>query len=287
MNVPVVMDDATRAQGLDLLERAFAEDLGPDGMDLTEPAVRGTRMRAVLVARQDGVTCGLELAVEAFGMRGVSDVRQLVDDAQRVSTGTELLALEGDAASILSAERTALNVVQRLAGVATLTRRFVDAIDGTGASILDTRKTQPALRLLQRYAVRCGGGENHRFGLFDEAMLKDNHIAASGSITDAVARVRAEHPGVRIHVEADTLEQAREAADARADVVLLDNMTNDELRLAVELVGGRALTEASGGVTLETIALIARTGVDRISVGALTHSAPAFDAALDAVVEPA
>ncbi len=284
----VTMDAATRSQGLELLDAAFAEDLGGrDGVDLTEPAVRGTRMRAVLVARQDGVTCGLEFAVEAFRMRGVTDVQQLAEDAQRVSAGTRLLAIEGDAAAILSAERTALNVVQRLAGVATLTQRFVDAIDGTDARILDTRKTQPGLRLLQRYAVRCGGGENHRFGLFDEAMLKDNHIAASGSITDAVARVREAHPGVRIHVEADTLAQAAEAADAGADVVLLDNMTNDELRLAVDLIGDRALTEASGGVNLETVGAIARTGVDRISVGALTHSAPAFDAALDAVIEPA
>lgn len=283
----VVMDDATRAQGIALLEQAFEEDLGGrDGVDLTAPAVRGTRIRAVLVARQDGVTCGLDLAVEAFRMRGVTDVRQLVHDAQRVTAGTELLAIEGDAAAVLSAERTALNIVQRLAGVATLTRRFVDAIEGSGASILDTRKTQPGLRLLQRYAVRCGGGVNHRFGLFDEAMLKDNHIAASGSIAGAVARVREAHPGVRVHVEADTLAQAGEAVDAGADVVLLDNMTDDELRAAVERIGDRALTEASGGVNLETVAAIARTGVDRISVGALTHSAPAFDAALDAVIEP-
>lgn len=287
MSVVARMDDATRAQGIDLLVRAFAEDLGPENLDLTAPAVRGTHMRAVLVARQDGVTCGLELAVEAFRMRGVQDIRQLVEDAHAVTAGTELIAVEGDAAAVLSAERTALNVVQRLAAVATLTRRFVDAVEGSDARILDTRKTQPGLRLLQRYAVRCGGGDNHRFGLYDEAMLKDNHIAASGSIADAVARVREARPGIRIHVEADTIDQAAAAVDAGADVVLLDNMTNDELREAVALVGDRALTEASGGVTLETVAGIARTGVDRISIGALTHSAPAFDAALDAVVEPA
>jgi nicotinate-nucleotide pyrophosphorylase (carboxylating) len=288
MSLVATMDDATRAQGIDLLERAFAEDLGPDGIDLTAPAVRGTHMRAVVVARQHGVACGLELAVEAFSMRGVSDVRQLVEDGATVAARTDLITVEGDAAAILSAERTALNVVQRLAGVATLTRRFVDAVEGTGASILDTRKTQPGLRLLQRYAVRCGGGVNHRFGLYDEAMLKDNHIAASGSIADALARVR-ESRGerVRVHVEADTLEQAGEAAAAGADVVLLDNMTNDELRRAVALIGDRALTEASGGVTLETVAEIARTGVDRIAIGALTHSAPAFDAALDAVIASA
>lgn len=287
MSAAVKMDEQTREQGRELLARAFAEDLGPDTLDLTEPAVRGTHMRAVLVARQAGVTCGLDLAVEAFAMRGVEDVRQLVEDGTIVEAGTQLFTVDGDAAAILSAERTALNVVQRLAGVATLTRRFVDAVHGTDAGIYDTRKTQPGLRLLQRYAVRCGGGHNHRFGLYDEAMLKDNHIAASGSIPDAIARVRAAHPTVRIHVEADTLEQAGVAADAGADVVLLDNMTNDALREAVQLIGDRVLTEASGGVTLDTVGEIARTGVDRISVGALTHSAPAFDAALDAVIEAA
>jgi nicotinate-nucleotide pyrophosphorylase (carboxylating) len=207
----------------------------------------------------------------------------MVEDGTFVDPGMVLLELEGDAAAILSAERTALNVVQRLAGVATLTRRFVDAIHGTSAVICDTRKTEPGNRLLQRWAVRCGGGTNHRFGLYDEAMLKDNHIAACGGITAAVALVRDAHPGVRIHVEADTLDQAGEAADAGADVILLDNMTSHELVEAVLLVGERAFTEASGGVTLDTVADIARTGVDRISVGAITHSAPAFDAALDAL----
>jgi nicotinate-nucleotide pyrophosphorylase (carboxylating) len=281
------LDEAARAEGIDLLERAFREDLGPDGIDLTAVAVQGRTMRAVLVARQAGVTCGLELAAEAFRMRGVAQVTQVAADAARVEHGQPLLELAGDAAAVLAAERTALNVLQRLSGVATLTRRYADAVAGTGAQVLDTRKTQPALRLLQRYAVRCGGGTNHRFGLYDEAMLKDNHIAACGGIAPAVAAIRDAHPGVRVHVEADRLDQALAAVEAGADVVLLDNMTNDELRAAVEAIGGRALTEASGGVTLDTVAGIAATGVDRISVGAITHSAPAFDAALDAVVEPA
>jgi nicotinate-nucleotide pyrophosphorylase (carboxylating) len=270
--------------GRELLERAFAEDFGSGaGIDLTAVALAGTRMRAALVARQAGVTCGLALAAEAFRMRGVETVRQLVDDGASVEPGASLLEVEGDAAAVLSAERTALNVVQRLAGTATLTRRYVDAIAGTTAHVLDTRKTIPGMRALQRWAVRCGGGWNHRFGLSDEAMLKDNHIAACGDIAAAVARVRDAHPGARIHVETDTLDQVHEALAAGADVILLDNMSLDELRTAVDVIGDDALTEASGGVTLETIGDIARTGVDRISVGALTHSAPAFDAALDAI----
>jgi nicotinate-nucleotide pyrophosphorylase (carboxylating) len=272
-----------RDRGLALLRVAFKEDFGILGTDLTAVAVAGTRMHAALVARQAGVACGLEIAIEAFRMRGVELVTSLVADGARVEPGEQLLQVEGDAAAVLSAERTALNIVQRLAGTATLTRRYVDEVAGTHAAVLDTRKTIPGMRALQRWAVRCGGGHNHRFGLDDEAMLKDNHIAACGGITPAVARIRDEHRRVRIHVEADTVDQAREAAEAGADVVLLDNMTNDELREAVAIIGDRALTEASGGVTLETIGDIARTGVDRISVGAITHSAPAFDAALDAL----
>lgn len=279
--VHVGLDDAERTQGIELLRAAFAEDLGPGDLDLTAVVVADASVSAVLVARQEGIACGLELAVEAFRMRGVEAVRQRVADGARVHPGEVLLELEGSAAGVLTAERTALNVVQRLSGVATLTRRFVDAVDGTGARILDTRKTQPGLRLLQRYAVRCGGGTNHRFGLYDEAMLKDNHIAACGGIGPAVARLRAAHPGVRIHVEADLLAQVDEALAAGADVVLLDNMSLDELREAVRRIDGAALAEASGGVTLATVRDIARTGVDRISVGALTHSAPAFDCALD------
>ena len=270
--------------GRALLEVAFAEDLdGGDGVDLTAVALHGVRMRGVVVARQDGVACGLELAAQAFRMRGVEEVDLLAADGDRIARGTPLASVAGDAAAILSAERTALNVVQRLAGTATLTRRYVDAVAGHDTRILDTRKTIPGMRALQRWAVRCGGGFNHRFGLSDEAMLKDNHIAACGGIAEAVARVRESHPWIRLHVEADTLEQVAAALAAGADVILLDNMTDDQLREAVRLVDGRAGTEASGGVSLETVAAIAATGVDRISVGALTHSAPAFDCALDAV----
>ncbi len=280
------MTDEELAQGLDLLDRAFAEDLGPRGIDLTAAATRGARIRARLVARQRGVACGVDLAMRAFVMRGVEHVRVVTEDAQPVEAGATILELDGDADAVLAAERTALNVLQRLSGVATLTSRFVEAVAHTDARVLDTRKTQPAMRLLQRYAVRCGGGDNHRFGLYDEAMLKDNHIAACGGIAGAVDRIRAEHPGARIHVEADLLDQVDEAVSAGADVVLLDNMSLEELREAVDRIDGRALAEASGGVTLDTVAAIAETGVARISIGALTHSAPAFDCALDAVVEP-
>jgi nicotinate-nucleotide pyrophosphorylase (carboxylating) len=269
--------------GYELIERAFAEDLdGGRGVDLTAVAVAGTSMRAQLVARQDGVACGLVFAVAAFEQRGTGAVEQLVADGERVTAGTPLLTVAGDAAGILTAERTALNVVQRLAGTASLTRAYVDAVAGTQAHVLDTRKTIPGMRALQRWAVRCGGGHNHRFGLADEAMLKDNHIAACGGIAPAVERIRAAHPGVRVHVEADTLDQVGEALAAGADEIQLDNMGTAQLEQAVAIDSGGALTEASGGVTLDTIAAIAATGVDRISVGALTHSAPAFDCALDA-----
>ncbi|MCW2960463.1 MAG: nadC [Thermoleophilia bacterium] len=270
--------------GRQLLTRAFLEDLGPfPGLDLTEAALGDTAFDGTIVARQDGVVCGLAIAAAAFEMRGVGEIAQGVEDGFVVSAGTKLLRVRGRAADIFAAERTALNVLQRLSGTATLTRTFVDAIEGSKAVIVDTRKTTPGMRALQRWAVRCGGGSNHRFGLFDEAMLKDNHIAAAGDIATAVAAIRAHAgDGTRIHVEADTLEQVEAATDAGADVVLLDNMAPDDLRAAVALVAGRAVTEASGGITLDTVAAIAATGVDRISIGALTHSAPAFDASLDA-----
>lgn len=270
-----------------LLELALAEDFERGaGIDLTAVALAGVRTRARIMAREPGVVCGVVFAGAAFGMRGVERVDQLVEDGSSVRAGEALLEVEGRADAILSAERTALNFVQRLSGTATLTRRFVDQVAGTGARIVDTRKTIPGMRALQRWAVRCGGGMNHRFGLSDEAMLKDNHIAACGGIAPAVARIRAAHPAARVHVEADTLDQAAAAVEAGADVVLLDNMDDAQLRAAVALVDGRSLTEASGGVTLDTVAGIAATGVDRISIGALTHSAAAFDVALDAVDEP-
>jgi nicotinate-nucleotide pyrophosphorylase (carboxylating) len=196
------------------------------------------------------------------------------------------LNVAGPARALLTAERVALNFVQRLSGVATLTAKFVDAVRGTKARILDTRKTTPGLRALEKYAVRCGGGQNHRFGLFDLVLIKDNHLAVLGEaapnpVAAAVAAARRQYPQLQVEVEADTLAQVEQAIAAGADIILLDNMTPDALRAAVQLVAGRARTEASGGVNLATVRAIAETGVDFISVGALTHSAPAVDIALD------
>ena len=200
--------------------------------------------------------------------------------------GDSLLTIHGAARAVLTAERVALNFSQRLSGIATLTARYVAAVDGTGATIVDTRKTTPGLRQLEKYAVRVGGGKNHRFGLFDGVLIKDNHIVAAGSVAAAVRAARAGVPhSLRIEVETDTLEQVREAVEAGADIVLLDNMAPPLLKQAVALVAGRAVTEASGGITLETVRAAAEAGVDLISVGALTHSAPSLDLGLDFVLQ--
>jgi nicotinate-nucleotide pyrophosphorylase (carboxylating) len=210
----------------------------------------------------------------------------LVKDGQRVSGGEILLKISGPARAILSAERVALNFVQRLSGVATLTALFVEAIKGTPAQILDTRKTTPGWRRFEKYAVTCGGGHNHRLGLFDLVLIKDNHLVAlrgaqPNAIAAAIQRAREKYPQLKIEVEADTLEQAEQGAAAGADIILLDNMNPVQLRLAVQKIKGRAKTEASGGVNLAGVQSIAKTGVDFISIGALTHSARAVDMGLD------
>jgi nicotinate-nucleotide pyrophosphorylase (carboxylating) len=278
----VTMLPAELAAAEEAVRRALAEDLGPDGVDLTAVALEGSSVEAVLVAREAGVLCGLGLARSVFEARGVTDWELPGGhaDGDTVSAGTEVARISGGAAAVLSAERVALNFLQQLSGTATLTRRYVDATAGTRASILDTRKTVPGMRALQRYAVRCGGGVNHRFGLFDAAMVKDNHIDAVG-IPRAVELIRAAHPGRDIVVETRDLEEVRKAVAARADVVLLDNMDLATMEQAVQLVGEAALTEASGGISLQTVGSVAQTGVDRISVGALTHSARALDLALE------
>ena len=205
-----------------------------------------------------------------------------VHDADRVPGGpTVLLDIEGPAWAVLAGERTALNLVGHLSGIASLTRRFVDAVHGTGAVILDTRKTTPGLRIIEKYAVRCGGGTNHRIGLFDGILIKDNHLRAAGGISSAVRRARLSSSGLSVEVEAETLDDVREAVAAGADRILLDNMSLPRLREAVALVDRRCSLEASGGVTLGTVRAIAETGVDFISVGALTHSAPALDVSLE------
>jgi len=236
-----------------------------------------------MVARDPLVMAGVDLALAAF-----QEVDERVEfgievlDGQNGNFFQPLLRLHGPTRALLTAERTALNFVQRLAGVATLTAQFVEQVAGTQAQILDTRKTTPGWRTLEKYAVACGGGTNHRVGLYDQVMIKDNHLALLGdNITRAVSLAREASPQLKIEVEADTVEQARAAVEAGADIVLLDNMSCDQIREAIKLIDGRSKTEASGGVTLETVRQIAETGVDFISVGALTHSAPSVDIALD------
>ena len=268
---------------LPLVQAALAEDIG-SGDATTLALVPGDSfVTAVMVARESLVMAGVDLALAAF-----QQVDERVEfgievlDGQNGVLGQALLRVQGPTRALLTAERTALNFLQRLSGVATLTAQFVGQVAGTRAQILDTRKTTPGWRALEKYAVACGSGTNHRMGLYDQVLIKDNHLVAlDGEIAAAVARAREASPELKIEVEADTVEQARAAADAGADIVLLDNMNCDELREAIEQIDGRAKTEASGGVTLETVRGIAETGVDFISVGALTHSAPAVDIAFD------
>ena len=243
--------------------------------------------RGAINAREEIVVAGLAFAETAFHL--ISSETRIschVKDGARVSRGSCLLEVNGPARALLTAERVALNFLQRLSGVATLTAQFVEAIRGTRAAILDTRKTTPGWRELEKYAVRCGGGQNHRFGLWDMVLIKDNHLAAlrdahPNAIAAAVQRAREKYPQLKVEVEADTLEQVDHAVTAGADIILLDNMTLEQLREAVRMVNGRAKTEASGGVNLQTVRGIAETGVDFVSVGALTHSARAVDIALD------
>ena len=259
--------------------RAFlAEDVG-DG-DLTTEAVvpADARLEASLLLKERGVVCGLEAAEAVFRELDPELDFEAVAREGNVTQG-DVARFSGNARAILTGERTALNLLGRLSGIATLTRRYVDAVAGTGAQILDTRKTTPGLRALEKLAVRCGGGTNHRFGLFDAILIKDNHVQFAGGVAEAVRRAGGH--GVPVEVECETLDDVRAALDAGADTILLDNMTVPQLRDAVALVAGRAKTEASGGVTLETVRQIAETGVDFVSVGALTHSARSLDVSLE------
>jgi nicotinate-nucleotide pyrophosphorylase (carboxylating) len=270
-----------------IIETALDEDLawGDATTDaLIPPAVSA---RADIAARAAGVVAGLPVAARVFATVDPDlEVAPLATDGERVVDGLPLLRVEGAARSILMAERVALNFLQRLSGVATLTARFVEAVEGTAARIVDTRKTTPGLRVLEKYAVRCGGGANHRMHLGDAVLVKDNHravLAAGGrSLPEAVARLKAGlPPTMTVEVEVDTLEELEAVLQGGPDAVLLDNMSPNELRVAVLTIRGRAITEASGGVTLETVRTIAESGVDLVSIGALTHSAPALDVALD------
>ena len=266
------------------VELALAEDLGVRGdltTDATVPA--STRASALFGARRAGVISGLAVAEAAF--RALDDsvrFEALVADGTPVDAGTHVARVHGRARTLLTGERVALNFLSHMSGIATLTRRYVDLVQGTKAKIADTRKTTPGLRAFEKYAVRCGGGQNHRSGLFDAILIKDNHIVAAGGVSAAIAAARA-HAGhmVKIEVEVGTLAELDEALAHPIDVVMLDNMTPAQLREAVSRVGGRVVTEASGGVSLETVRAIAESGVDLISIGALTHSAPILDLGLD------
>lgn len=262
-----------------LVQQALHEDIGLGDLTTMATIEPGTQARAELVAKEDFVLAGIDVAREVFRQLD-ADVafEALKSDGQSVARGDVLAWIKGEAAVLLQGERVALNLLQRMSGVATLTRRFVDAVAGTRAVIVDTRKTTPGLRAVEKYAVRMGGGHNHRTALYDGILIKENHIAAAGGIAAAIERARARVPHLmKIEIETRDLHEVRQALDAGAECILLDNMSLDQLREAVALVDGRALTEASGGVNLDTVADIAATGVDLISVGALTHSYRAVD----------
>ncbi|WP_298023116.1 carboxylating nicotinate-nucleotide diphosphorylase [uncultured Parasphingopyxis sp.] len=264
------------------VEMTLAEDLGPRG-DVTSEAVipADARFRGVMDSRDAITVAGLPIA-EAFFRHLDPDcaIERLIEDGTAVESGTDLLHIRGNARAMLTAERSALNTVQHLSGIATMTREYVAKIEGTGATLLDTRKTIPGLRVIEKYAVRMGGGQNHRMGLWDAAMVKDNHVAVAGGIEEAVRR--AVSSGVEtIIVEVDRIDQIEPALSEGANHLLLDNFTPEMLREAVAVIDGRAKTEASGGITLETIRKKAETGVDYLSVGRLTQSAPAADIGLD------
>ena len=268
-----------------LVQAALQEDLGRAG-DVTSQACvpAEARLRAVFASRQGGVVAGLACARLAIAaLDPTADFKAVVEDGARVGAGDKLAWVDANARALLGAERVGLNLLGRLSGVASLTRAYVDAVEGTGAVIVDTRKTTPGLRALEKYAVRCGGGVNHRFGLDDAILIKDNHIAACGSVGEAVRRAKAAAGHLmKVEVEIDGLGQLEEALKYGPDVVMLDNFSLGDLAEAVRRTAGRAALEASGGVTLETARAIAETGVDVISVGALTHSAAVLDIGLDA-----
>jgi nicotinate-nucleotide pyrophosphorylase (carboxylating) len=267
-----------------IVRAALDEDEAFNDLTTIATVVSDRHARGQLVSRAEGVLCGVPLAVEAFRQLDPKvTIRVDLEDGARLRPGSSVLFLSGHARALLAAERVALNYMQRLSGIATLTARYVDAVRGTKAKILDTRKTTPGWRLLEKYAVRAGGGTNHRLNLAAAVLIKDNHLAAvDGDVGVAVRRARDLAPtGTKIEVECDRIEQVRDAVEAGADIIMLDNMTPEQMARCVELVAGRAITEASGGIRLETVRQIALAGVDWISVGALTHSAPALDLALD------
>ncbi len=264
------------------IRNALAEDIGSGDATTNSIIPAEAVMRGQIIAKQDGVIAGLDVAQAVYEMVDADvDFSPQVDEGARVTDRQVLAIVSGRTRSLLTAERTALNFLGRMSGIASLTRQFVDAVAGTRAVILDTRKTAPGLRLVDKLAVKRGGGQNHRIGLYDMVLIKDNHIDYAGSITLAVQRARAGAPGLAIEVEARTPDDVREALTVGVERILLDNMTPESMAEAVRLTAGRAKLEASGNVTLETVRRIAETGVDFISVGALTHSAKVFDVSFD------
>ena len=268
---------------LPLVRSALAEDVGSGDVTTMSLIAQDSFASGVIVAKEPLVVAGVDLAIASF-----RELEESIDFSVEVLDGQDgdffqpLIRIYGPARALLTAERTALNFVQRLSGIATLTAKFVQQVSGTNTKILDTRKTVPGWRILEKYAVACGGGINHRFGLYDQVMIKDNHlVAVGGNIKKAVKCARENYPKLKIEVEADTVEQAKTAAEAGADIILLDNMSREELSQSIELISGRSKTEASGGITMDTVREIAETGVDYISIGALTHSAPAVDIGFD------
>ena len=268
---------------LQLVRSSLAEDVGSGDVTTMSLITKDSFASGVIVAREPLVMAGVDLAIASF-----REIEESIDFSVEVLDGQDgdffqpLIRIHGPARALLTAERTALNFVQRLSGIATLTAKYVQQVAGTDAKILDTRKTIPGWRILEKYAVACGGGTNHRIGLYDQVMIKDNHLVAmGGDIRKAVHSARENYPKLIIEVEADTVKQAEMAADAGADIILLDNMLRDELCRSIEIISGRSKTEASGGITIDNVREIAETGVDYISIGALTHSAPAVDIGFD------
>lgn len=263
------------------IRRALEEDIGTGDVTTNSIVPAGARLRGRIVSKQIGVVAGLEIAKAVFDeLSGEVDFQAACSEGGKVGAGTVLADVRGSARALLTGERTALNFLGRMSGIATLTRRFVDAVAGTKAVILDTRKTAPGLRITDKLAVRLGGGENHRAGLFDMVLIKDNHIDFAGSLTAAVDRVRASGTKLEIEVEVRTLEDLKEALSLGVERVLLDNMSSDLMAQAVDINRGLARLEASGNISLDNVREVAETGVDFISVGALTHSAPVFDVSL-------
>jgi nicotinate-nucleotide pyrophosphorylase (carboxylating) len=278
------MDDATRRELEDVVARALAEDVGAGDLTSESTVPAGVRARAEITQKEPGVIFGLDAAEHVFRTLDAGAALERLTDEGIWRESGPVLRIDGDARALLAAERTALNLLQRLSGVATQAALYTRAVEGTGARVLDTRKTTPGLRLLEKAAVRAGGAANHRIGLWDQILIKENHAFMAGGVGAAVRLARAAHPEVPLEVECRSPADVDEALEAGATRLLLDNMTPAELRAAVAQVGGRATLEASGGVELETVRAVAETGVQFVSVGALTHSAPALDLSL--LLEP-